>query len=325
MQRYKEGDRTVKPILLVLGGAMKGVHSAAQLQALEELGYRDSFAAIGGISAGSGPAAFFAAGETRKAIKLFIEECTTSKFLNLSAKNLLPQNWKHILNLDVIKDFMETPGEKGLNTDTLANTETELFTIATNTSGKSDILDMKTTTHNGICNMIAGCVASASIPLFRPNGHEVNGQIYFDGSVSDLPLDTIIEHYDATSVLILSNHSLYDQDTYEQSSVDYIIQTIGKKLGKEGSLGSASSLGNTLGMQDNKSVIGKLAEYITKKAHSRHTLEQYAAHKQVKIGVHFSPPSGVGNLTTSPETFAAAMSDSYRDTYKKFSSASIAV
>ena len=72
-------------------------------------------------------------------------------------------------------------------------------------------------------------------------------------------------------------------------------------------------------MRDNKTVVEKLTEYLSGKTQSRLSLQDYAAKKHVKIGVHFCPPSDVGNLTNSPEAFAAAMSDSYRDTLKKFS------
>ena len=101
-------------------------------------------------------------------------------------------------------------------------------------------------------------------------------------------------------------------------TLNSFIQSIARLLGKEGSLGSADEVRNTLLIRDNTTLIEQVSEFLQQKKISRTTPQEYAAKKQVTIGIHYPPPSSVGNLSTSPTLFAAAMLDTYQHTRATF-------
>jgi len=87
-KRAKEGSKpgkrkdTFKVGLIVEGGALRGVVSAAELRALQLMGFRDSFDVIYGESVGAGNAAWFMSLQIDKAIAVYWTLINNHAFLN---------------------------------------------------------------------------------------------------------------------------------------------------------------------------------------------------------------------------------------------------
>ncbi|MGK5684885.1 patatin-like phospholipase family protein [Actinoplanes sp. URMC 104] len=77
--RHEDGCRVA---LAVEGGGLRGVVSAAMLQALEDLGLRNCFDAVFACSSGAVNASYFLVGETWYPVSIYYDDLTNRKFLD---------------------------------------------------------------------------------------------------------------------------------------------------------------------------------------------------------------------------------------------------
>lgn len=324
----------VRPLLLIMGGGMKGPYCAGQVAGLHDVGMGDVFKNVVGFSAGSGPAAYFVAGadQVRKATALFREDCTSEEFLSLKRLK--------IIDTGVIASNMRS-GEKALDQEVIRESPTGLYAGVTNAeTGEVEFVDLKTATRDSELDMVAVCEASSAIPLFE-DPFEVNGNMYLDGSLGELPFNNLIKQFRPTSILVLPNMPFSEIDTLEQASVESIALWAAKLLGSEGSLGTgplvqteekstvarvANSLQQTLGIKSSSGktiknikqmVTGATRTEVPSRQDTLESIQEIEQITDVKIGVLWPPQAGLGNLTNHPGTVKSAIMMAHLDVYKQ--------
>jgi predicted patatin/cPLA2 family phospholipase len=86
--------------LAVEGGGMRAIVSAAMLGVLAELGYTSVFDVVYGGSAGALNGAYFLAGDTRTALRIYLEDLASRRFVDFRR----PLRGRPIFNLDYVFD-----------------------------------------------------------------------------------------------------------------------------------------------------------------------------------------------------------------------------
>jgi predicted patatin/cPLA2 family phospholipase len=324
----------VRPLLLIMGGGMCGPYCAGQVVGLHDVGFGEVFKNVVGFSAGSGPAAYFVAGakQARNATSLFRDECTSDEFLSFGRLK--------VIDTGVIASTMRE-GEKSLDQEAIRESTTGLYAGVTNVeTGEVEFVDLASATRDGEPDMVAVCEASSAIPLFE-SPFEVNGQMYLDGSLGELPFNNLIKQFKPTSILVLPNMPFSEIDTFEQASVESIALWAAKLLGSGVPLGAgpptlpeeksrlaraADSLQQTLGIRGSSGRTIKSIEHmvtrsvgseVTPKQQTRQSIEEIEQITDVKIGVLWPPQAGLGNLTNHKGTIESAIMMAHLDVYKQ--------
>ncbi len=290
-----ENAREIRPLLLILGGGMKGAYAAGQSIGLHEIGLGEAFETVVGISAGSGTASYFVAGPEQALINasMYSEECMSKDFLDLL-------RFRQILDATVIAKATRT-GDKALDEDVIRRSPTELYAGATDSeTGALELINIKTAGPD----MTAALEASAAIPFFR-DPVEVNGNTYIDGAFNQVPLEEIIKKFKPTDVLVLPNMSFDYMNTFSYSDREKLMMWGAARMGSLGSIGSLGS-------------VGTVEEFFKIKEHIRNFLENIQREQQVNIGVMWPPDEGMGNLTQNADTVKAAILGAARATIKEF-------
>jgi predicted patatin/cPLA2 family phospholipase len=282
---------TLKLLLLVLGGGMRGPYSAGQGLALQKMGFRKSFNTVVGISAGAGIAAYFVAGEEQglKGTSIFYEEATND-LISYRPKRLLTQ----LLNSDVITDAMRE-GPKKLDQQAILDSPTDLYVAVTRQENKqAELINVKVPKQNRI--EINAIGASMDVPLIRGKGKEVNGVRYIDGGFDPLPLKEIIDKFHPTDILVLPNVPFDKLETFKASSG---MEWIAENLTESGSPGAIKKF-------------LKITEAL------RGLLEEFKEENDVNIGILWPPDGSLESTTTEPQKIKASIYQSARDAFGQF-------
>ena len=189
-----DAHKKIRPLLIVCGGAMRGVYGAGSVAALHALGLADVFDTVIGISTGAGIAAYFLAGyeQTLLGTTIYYEDCSGTRFLKLR-----PRPTANV-------DYLETVFRNAKKLDTAAITQhrSQFFVgVSDWNTGIHSLLDAK----HAQPDMVTALKASMAImPLYR-TPVEVNGHLYYDGAISRLLPLSFIDDFLPTDVLIISN------------------------------------------------------------------------------------------------------------------------
>lgn len=191
------GSENIRPLLLILGGGMRGVYGAGQVCAFHKLGLDKVFHQVVGVSTGAAIGAYFLAGErqARLGTSLYYEECTTKSFIDIF-------RFRKIMDINYIIQQM-SDGPKALDCDAIKRSPTEFYVEAELRSGECALIDVKT----AFPGVLRALQASMSIPLFYGKGVIVNGEEMTDGSFCKNPMWEAIDKFKPTDVLILPNIS----------------------------------------------------------------------------------------------------------------------
>ncbi len=292
----------IRPLIYFGGGAMLGVFGAAQAKLLQELGLDKSFTTIVGNSAGSGTAAYFAAGDTQPDIlaSMYTEECTTDQFLGWKSDQPLKY-----MDASVIANAMRSP-EKKLDEAAILRSTTSLYVLATNSqTGKSEFLDMKRSEPDG-SDMVTKIEASAAITLFQ-KPVMINGIPYVDGAYAHTSVEEMIRQFNPTSILIIPNEGF-------KPRMDMI---------KGGILSNVSQLLHSAGANIRQKVFGSSAfgseieRYLEMQQRGREFIDELYHATGVKLGVLWAPPSTLGPLSNNVTDVKVALMDAYTDAAKQ--------
>ena len=311
----------ISPLLLVMGGGMKGPYCAGQVVALHDAGYGEVFKNVIGFSAGSGPAAYFVAGpeQARQATALFREECTTEAFLSFKRRK--------IIDTSIIASNMRR-GEKKLDVEAIRTSKIGLYTGVTNVETEQvEFVDMKTATRDGDLDMVAACEASSAIPLFE-DPFEVNGTEYLDGSLGELPLEELIKKFNPSSILVLPNMAFSEIDTLEQTSVERALHKAATFLSGKGEEAkeeswltkTAEALRRTMAMkQSSARAIDAIEDMVEEhqaqavRENTRSNIQAIEDVTDVKIAVLWPPRGGLTNISNDRGTVEAAIMSAHID------------
>jgi predicted patatin/cPLA2 family phospholipase len=172
----QRGERdTARLGLLVQGGGMRGVISAAMLSALDDMGYKNSFDVVFGCSAGAMNAAYFLAGETWYPLSIYYDDLATEDFVNF----LRPLRRRPILNLEYAFDQVVRQ-RKPLAADA-AIACSIAFRVALTTLDPPEALIVSDFSSGE--DLISALRASCWLPIAIPGSAEFRGFRAVDGGV----------------------------------------------------------------------------------------------------------------------------------------------
>ena len=184
----------MRSMMIIGGGAMRGVYGAGIMLGLHQLGLTDVFDIVIGISTGAPTGAYYLCdpAKGRLGASIYYEECP---------RNFI--RWSRIhrpLDFSVLMDtFQSEP--KVIDVDTIRAKPTQFYVVATNTAtGQSELIDTKTARPD----FFSAIHASIAIPTFsKPVA--VNGATYIDGDIDPLPAKMILDYFKPTDILVIPN------------------------------------------------------------------------------------------------------------------------
>jgi predicted patatin/cPLA2 family phospholipase len=176
--RYRAGDRTPdgrRLGLVIEGGALRGVCSAAGAVVLAQLGLSDVFDEVHATSAAVMNASYFLTNQPLLGISVYFDNCTTTRFVN-------PWRFWKMVDVDYIFDHVVVK-EKPLDLRRLAQSSSTLYVAVINRDrGEPMLVDVKASS-----SPLTVMKASAAMPVFYNRSIEIDGQRCMDGGLA-LPL-----------------------------------------------------------------------------------------------------------------------------------------
>ncbi len=214
----------IRPLLLILGGTMRGVYGGGQVCALQAHGLTESFDVVVGISTGAPTAAYFLARQSALGTSIYHEECTTKRFMSL--------HWPPIRTDYLAELFRGREGVKRLDQDAIRASRSRFYIAATCAeSGEGVLFDAKTVRPD----IVQAVQASIAIPGFSGAPVAVGQRRYLDGGGAfPFPLRHVIERFNPTDVLVLTNEPLPNRNVvarWAQRKLDevrYLLAATGK-------------------------------------------------------------------------------------------------
>lgn len=190
-----EAHEHIRPMLFIDGGLMKGTYGVGASLALEELGYKDVFTSLVGVSSGAPSAAYFLSGDVATGASLVWEECCSRKFINAW------RFWNQV-NTFYFSAVLRGVTGKGLKTEKVFASATELFiAVADFKTGKPELLKPS----NGE-ELLTAIQASILMPNISSDTVKFNDIRYADGGFTrPHALKKALEEIDATHILVITN------------------------------------------------------------------------------------------------------------------------
>ncbi len=190
----------IRPMLVVQGGALRGVSAAGHSVAFENHGLTDAFDASFTASTGSPVESYRLSGQVRLGRTIYWNECTTSAFLDF--RRMFKNG--HIMDIDFLCEvFRGNTGRKlCLDVAAMQQSRTEFFAAVTYAkTGEGAFIDMKKAIDP--INVIR---ASIALPFVSHGNVEIEGEPYLDGAVAfPFPATEALRRFQPTDVLVLAN------------------------------------------------------------------------------------------------------------------------
>lgn len=155
-------------------GVMRGVAGGAQVSALYDLGFHNSFDVMSGVSTFVPALCYFSAGHPAEGVSIYYEECCGGKFLNRT--NLFTN--EPIADTEYLgRVFGGAEGCKGLQEDQMLKNTMYLAAVADATTGKGRLLEIGKDT-----SAVDAIRASIAMPLLSNGPVSIAGGLYEDGA-----------------------------------------------------------------------------------------------------------------------------------------------
>lgn len=181
--------------LVIEGGAMRGVVSAAMAAALGRLGLGDAFDYVVGVSAGSITGAYFIAGQWDDCVPSYYEEMTTREFIDF--RRLFAR--KPPVSLSFVLDEV-AEHRRGLVWQAVLNSSIDLAVVATDVETAEAVTFSDFATKDDLKDALR---ASSCIPLFAGSPIAIDSRRYLDGSIAQaIPVAAAVKA-GCTHVLVL--------------------------------------------------------------------------------------------------------------------------
>ncbi|MBI2610063.1 hypothetical protein HYW53_02710 [Candidatus Giovannonibacteria bacterium] len=183
----------IRPLLLILGGANRGVCAAAACYALHLLRLESVFDIVVGVSGGAWVGAYFLAGkeQIRRGISIYYQEFASENYISF---------WRFPRVLDFsLAERAALFGAKKLDIQAVLASKSDFFVGVTDKEGKGKFINAKE------FPLLKSLFASSATPLGKCPV-SINGNDYFDGGIGFcFPVREIIEHFQPTDILVLPN------------------------------------------------------------------------------------------------------------------------
>lgn len=188
----------IRPLLIQGGGLMCGAYGVGAAIALEELGYRDAFSYLVGVSSGSPIMAHFAAGTSTSAADILADDCTSKAFLNM---------WRfwHQVDIEYLVQLAKNhPRHRVDAVEALAHKSELYFGAAIHETAEPRLL--RPTDPDSFFDCLR---ASIHLQNISPQKVFVDGVRYVDGGfASPHVIEHAIDVLQPTHVLLITNNNL---------------------------------------------------------------------------------------------------------------------
>lgn len=195
---HEDGWENIRPVLLILGGSMRGPYGAGAVSALYQAGFGRVFQTVVGVSTGAATTAYFLGGEKQIALgaSLYYEECTRKEFMN-------PLRRRRKVDIDRLIGWM-SHGPKALDVVAIQNHPTQFYVSAITRHGRQELINAKTAQPD----LLTAIKSSMALPGLYGEWVTVNSRQYCDGGFNQpIPITTIIKKFDPTDIVILPNQT----------------------------------------------------------------------------------------------------------------------
>lgn len=164
--------------LVVQAGGMRGIYSMGALAALEDAGLQGAFTVVVGTSAGAIDSAYFLAGQTQEALKLYAEQLSNRRFVNRWRLN-------KIVDIDYLVDVVMKQ-KLPLNLEALYKSATLLEVVVANAeTGEEEVF----TNRDHRYDFYEIMRAAAAIPGLYNKKVQLGDSRYVDGgTVHGIPV-----------------------------------------------------------------------------------------------------------------------------------------
>lgn len=185
--------KKTKRILVVEGGAMRGIFATGVLDAFMEENFYDFDLCIG-VSAGSTALASYLAGMHGRNYRVTVEYSTTKEFLN-PVRHL---KGGHFMDLDWLWNYCEE--NDPIDTDAIMERRLNLLVgVTLIDTGKIEYIELN---KDNVINLLK---ASCAMPIVYRTPVNVNTKLYIDGGISDpIPINEAIKYNPEEIVVIRS-------------------------------------------------------------------------------------------------------------------------
>ena len=215
-QLLEAGDpahKEIRPLLIVMGGGMRGVSGGGAVTALNVLGLNDVFDAVVGASAGAPIAAYFLAGteQSYTGTTIFYDELSGRKFIN-------PYTFWHMEKLDRLAAAF-SQGPKRLDTGAVVRHRSKFFVSLTeHATGVPELFDVDA--HADA--LVQLLVTTSAIPYLYPHPLHVAKRRYLDGNINFSARDAlamqVIKDFRPTDIVLIPNMEAGRISAYERGS-----------------------------------------------------------------------------------------------------------
>ncbi len=195
LQAEGKSSDHIRPMLFVDGGLMKGSYGVGAALALEELGYKDVFSNVVGVSSGAPTAAYFLAGEMEIGAGLVWDECCTKKLINVW------RFWNQV-NTAYFSQVIRGETGRGLNAEAALEGKASLYMAVSNfKTGEPRLIKPETEEE-----LYSSIQASILMPNVSTDIVEFDDIRYVDGGFTrPHALRKAAEEISATHILVITN------------------------------------------------------------------------------------------------------------------------
>lgn len=192
----------IRPLLLVLSGAMRGVYGGGQVIALEHFGLSDVFDTVVGISAGAPAGMYLLARQTEIGASIYWEECATDRFIS---RNYLTVDADYLADV-----FRGIEGAKGADEKMIRASRSSFFIGLTSAqTGAGIFVDAKRVTPD----IVQAARASIAIPYLTGKPVRLGADTYLDGAGAyPFPAREVIERFRPTDLVVFTNSAPGQRD-----------------------------------------------------------------------------------------------------------------
>lgn len=188
----------IRPLLLILGGMMRGVVGAGIANALTKNNFHNAFADVVGISVGAPIGAYMLANMTEAGSSIFYEECSEYFIEKMRIKRIVDIDY-------IVKVFRgeEGGGEKKLDVKALIRSSPNFHIGVTDVeTGKGKFFNVKYVVED----IFTVITASMEYPFLYSRFVEIYGREYLDGSLGfPFPSREVIKKFNPTHILVITN------------------------------------------------------------------------------------------------------------------------
>jgi predicted patatin/cPLA2 family phospholipase len=204
--------------LVLQGGGMRAVYSAAAVTPLIQYGFNDTFEHVIGSSAGAINGAYFL-GADPETLHTYTDDLTNKNFVNLMRR-------EKKVDIDYLVDLV-MKHKRPVNIPKMLQSHSQLHVVMTDANtGKKVVLS----DHTKFTDIYEEFRATAALPLLYDKRVLVAGRYYIDGGIADLiPVDVAIKLGCTDIVVVMTQQmSSYHFDKRHTRLVNHLIKKFAK-------------------------------------------------------------------------------------------------